>query len=201
MLQIKKKRQLNFLINIIFLILFVVIGLKLTGSNSSKTVVVKTNKSKPPVTSIANNVAPVNNCANNQLANKIVVSISMRHLWACSQTQQVYDSPVVTGDENYVADATIPGTYKIYAKEVKVTLTGSDQSGSWNDPVNYWMPFLSNQYGTYGLHDAPWRTPDQFGNISPNSLNASHGCIELPTSTAAWLYNWAPIGTTVEINT
>jgi lipoprotein-anchoring transpeptidase ErfK/SrfK len=133
------------------------------------------------------------------LSQLIKVSISQRHLWACQYSSVLYDSPVITGIAYLAADTTPTGTYHIYAKETDVTLTGSDSTGSWSDPVSYWMPFLNNKYGTYGFHDATWRAPTDFGNISPDSANASHGCVELPLATAAWLFNWSRIGTTLTI--
>lgn len=141
----------------------------------------------------------VNYCKSNKLSQLIVVSISKRHLWVCNKMTQIYGSPVVTGMENLPADLTPTGTYKIYAKETNLTLTGSDSTGSWNDPVNYWMPFFDNQYGTYGFHDATWRPDSAFGSISPYSNQASHGCVELPLSSAKWLYNWSNVGTTVTV--
>ena len=120
-------------------------------------------------------------------------------MWACNGSTQVYDSAVVTGMEQLPADLTPTGTYHIYAKETNLYLKGSDSTGSWNDYVYYWMPFLDNQYGAYGFHDATWRAPGDFGNIDPNSSKASHGCVELPLDTAKWLYNWAQIGTTVTV--
>jgi lipoprotein-anchoring transpeptidase ErfK/SrfK len=130
----------------------------------------------------------------------VIVSISSRHMWACDGTTQAYDSAVVTGMENLPADLTPTGTYHIYAKETDLYLNGSDSTGSWHDYVNNWMPFLHNQYGSYGFHDATWRAATDFGNISPYSSNASHGCVELPLATATWLYSWVAIGTTVTIN-
>ncbi len=145
-------------------------------------------------------VKPVSTvCTGNTITNLIVVSISQRHLWACGLSAVLFNSPVVTGMEQYPADLTPPGTYHIYAKETNIYLKGSDTTGSWDDYVNYWMPFLFNSYGAYGLHDATWRAANAFGNISPYSNNASHGCVELPLATARWIYNWAPIGTTVTI--
>jgi hypothetical protein len=138
-------------------------------------------------------------CVGNTLPEEIIVSITKQHLWACSAATQSYDSPVITGMENLAADLTPVGTYKIYAKETDVYLKGSDSTGSWDDYVNYWMPFLDNQYGVYGLHDATWRANTAFGTISPDSNQGSHGCVEMPLTTAAWLYNWAQIGTTVVI--
>jgi lipoprotein-anchoring transpeptidase ErfK/SrfK len=143
--------------------------------------------------------APINHCSDNNLSQLVLVSISQRHLWACNGSVQAYDSPVITGMDFLAADLTPTGTYHIYAKATDVYLKGSDSTGSWDDYVNYWMPFLDNQYGAYGFHDATWRAANAFGKISPASSNASHGCVECPLATAAWLYNWSQIGTTVTI--
>jgi lipoprotein-anchoring transpeptidase ErfK/SrfK len=142
---------------------------------------------------------PPNACAGNTLPQLALVSISQRHMWACDGTTLEYDSPVVTGMENLAADLTPVGTYHIYGKETNLYLKGCDSTGCWNDYVNYWMPWLDNQYGQYGFHDATWRPANAFGNINPDSSDASHGCVELPLATAKWLYNWAQIGTTVTI--
>lgn len=143
--------------------------------------------------------APVNECAGNSLDKLAVVSISQRHLWACHNQQAVYNTPVITGMENFEADKTPVGTFHIYAKLTNTTLRGSDSTGSWNDPVYYWMPYFDNQYGTYGFHDATWRKDSEFGHVDPHSSNASHGCVELPLGASKWLYNWAEVGTTVTV--
>jgi lipoprotein-anchoring transpeptidase ErfK/SrfK len=142
---------------------------------------------------------PPSICSPNSTSQLIIVSISQRHMWACSTYNQVYDSAVVTGMENLPADLTPTGTYKISSKQTNLFLNGSDSTGSWHEYVSYWMPFLSNQYGVYGFHDATWRSDSDFGNIDPSSSNASHGCVELPLSTAKWLYGWAAKGATVSI--
>jgi lipoprotein-anchoring transpeptidase ErfK/SrfK len=144
-------------------------------------------------------VAHTNQCANNNLSQFIVVSIGQRHLWACQNHKVVYSTPVVTGIEYLAADKTPTGTYHISAKQTNTTLTGSDTTGNWSDPVSYWMPFLDNQYGTYGFHDATWRPSSAFGHINPNSAQASHGCVELPLAASKWLYGWAQVGTTVTV--
>lgn len=138
-------------------------------------------------------------CADNTEDRLIIVSIERQHLWACQNHAVRYNSPVVTGREKLVENQTPRGTYHIYAKQTDTTLTGSDSNGQWSDSVRYWMPFLDNQYGTYGFHDATWRPSSDFGNINPDSDKASHGCINLPLATAQWLYDWAPVGTTVTV--
>jgi len=105
--------------------------------------------------------------------------------------------------EMYPADLTPTGTYQIYAKDTNRELAGSDNTGSWDDHVTYWMPFLSNQYGVYGFHDATWRSATDFGSININApftttaKSASHGCVEMSLVAAKWLYGWAPVNTTV----
>jgi hypothetical protein len=150
-------------------------------------------------TTSASTAAKPNPCGTNSLDKLALVSISQRHMWACAGTTVAYDSAVVTGMENLPADLTPTGTYHIYGKETNLYLNGSDSTGSWHDYVYYWMPFLDNQYGAHGFHDATWRPANAFGNISPYSSNASHGCVELPLATAKWLFNWVSIGTTVTI--
>ncbi len=140
-------------------------------------------------------------CQKNTLDRFIVISISQRKLWACQGSRIAYSSPVITGMEHLSDTRTPLGTYHIYAKQTNVTLTGSDSAGSWKDPVYYWMPFLDNQYGTYGFHDATWRAEDAFGAISPYSDKASHGCIEMPLAASKWLYDWSGVGTTVTVET
>jgi hypothetical protein len=146
-------------------------------------------------------VAGHNECQGNSLNKLIMVDITARHLWACEGTKSAYDAPVITGIEKYDSTRTPAGTYHIYAKTANTTLIGSDETGSWSDPVYYWMPFLDNQYGTYGFHDATWRKDSEFGTVNPYATNAdaSHGCVELPLAASKWLYQWAEIGTTVTV--
>jgi lipoprotein-anchoring transpeptidase ErfK/SrfK len=138
-------------------------------------------------------------CASNTLDKQVFVSITDQHLWACDGTTSEYDSAVITGIAAHPDTLTPTGTYYVYGKYTDTTLKGCDSTGCWSDPVSYWMPFLHNQYGSYGFHDATWRDPSLFGNISPSSSNGSQGCVELPLATAAWLYNWISDGTAVTI--
>ena len=78
------------------------------------------------------------------------------------------------------------GVFSIYAKEAGTYLVGED----YRTFVNYWMPF----YGGYGLHDATWR--GSFGG-DIYVYGGSHGCVNLPLSSAATIFNNAPVGTKV----
>ena len=184
----KRKTQIATIIIVGLIVGFGVWRLKATASNDLAAL-------KP--TTIKQPVAK-NYCAG-QDEQVILVSIEKRHLWACEDGKTAYDSPVVTGYMNKRDNATPTGTYKIYAKQKDRYLTGSDEKGSWNVHVDYWMPFLYNKYGAYGFHDALWRKDSDFGKVDPYSISASHGCVELPLTTSKWLYEWSSIGTTVTI--
>lgn len=147
----------------------------------------------------ASKPAAATECTGNTQAKLIKVSVSKRHLWACEGEKVVRDGPVITGMLKYEETLTPPGTYQVYAKQTDTRLTGSDSAGSWNYPVSYWMPFLDNQHGTYGFHDATWRPNSDFGNIDPAGDKASHGCIELLKDDMQWLYEWAPAKTTLVV--
>lgn len=128
-------------------------------------------------------------CAGNPAGRKLVlVSISRQHLWGCSGSNQVYDTAITSGA--YLAGhATPTGTWHIYSKSRDLYLTGP----GYKYFVNYWMPF----YADYGFHDSSWQI---FTYGSPEyASDGSHGCVHLPASAAAWLYAWAPVGTTVTI--
>ncbi len=203
-----KKRLLILLVAIFGIYLYAHYGYavsqNLSSSQKSISTVITKSKSAPSSgitkSEKSNTItASKTECSSNTLEKLLIVSISNRKLWACNLTHQVYTSPVITGMSFLEADLTPTGTFHIYSKITNTTLKGSDSTGSWDDPVSYWMPFLSNQYGQYGFHDATWRSPDEFGNVSPDSKNASHGCVELPLDAVAWVYNWAPIGTQINI--
>jgi hypothetical protein len=135
-------------------------------------------------------VAPTGSCAGNLPGRKLVlISISSQHLRGCDGTRLVYSTAITSGA--YLAGhATPTGTYHIYSKSRNLYLTGP----GYRYFVKYWIPF----YADYGFHDSSWQA---FPYGSPRyAASGSHGCVHLPAAAAAWLYGWAPIGTTVTIS-
>ena len=180
-------RHILFLVSLVLIIIFAITYISNTQNSSTSILITNTNISSGKY------------CKSNIYSKLIIVSINRRHLWACNESSLAYDSTIITGNENLSSDATPIGNYKIYNKLTSQDLIGSNSNTSWNDHVNYWLPFLQNQYGEYGFHDATWRNSNEFGNVSPYTSQASHGCIELPLTTAAWIYNWASIDTNISI--
>ena len=103
---------------------------------------------------------------------------------------------VVTGNRG--THDTPTGNYYILGKQYsasgKIPLSGREDDGSpYTSYVSYWMPFIGAEYG---IHDATWRS--YFGgNIYRG--NGSHGCVNVPKSSMASLYNMVSVWTRVII--
>jgi lipoprotein-anchoring transpeptidase ErfK/SrfK len=80
---------------------------------------------------------------------------------------------------------TVTGQYKVYVKYRYDDMSGP---GYFLPDVPYVMYF----YKGYGLHGTYWH--NNFGTPM------SHGCINLRTDDAAWLFDWASIGTVVNVH-
>ena len=124
--------------------------------------------------------------SNNGLGNTFVeVDLTNQKVYLVKNGNVVMSSDCVTGKYTDADRRTPAGTYYLYMKQRDRILRGTRlPDGTWpyESPVSYWMPFNKG----IGLHDASWR--NEFGgDIYINK--GSHGCINLPTSFAAQLYN------------
>lgn len=118
-------------------------------------------------------------------------------LSAKTVTAYVGDTPVwgprlmVDGKEG---NETVTGSFEIYLRYDIQDMTNAnyypeDHPKYYFTPDVPWVQYFS---GGYGFHGAPWRS--SFG------YSGSHGCINMPVSDAKWLYDWASIGTRVEVH-
>lgn len=82
------------------------------------------------------------------------------------------------------------GTYAIERKLRYDHMKGGTPGIDFYDLYN--VPYVMYFIGGYSLHGTYWH--NNFGNPM------SHGCVNLPTPAAEWLYNWAPMGTLVTIH-
>ena len=80
---------------------------------------------------------------------------------------------------------TVTGSYKIYVKYASTTMSGP---GYYLPNVPWTMYF----YKGYGIHGTYWH--NNFG------VPMSHGCVNLSIPDAQWLYNWASVGTVVNVH-
>lgn len=113
------------------------------------------------------------------------VDLSGQHVFVVKNGKVVFDTACVTGNESQ-GHATPAGTYGITYKQRNATLRGEN----YETPVSYWMPFN----GGIGFHDAYWRS--RFGGTLYRT-GGSHGCVNLPPSSAKKIYSLVEQGTPV----
>ena len=112
----------------------------------------------------------------------IDVDLSEQTVRAYEGTTLLKTFLVSTGVDEYPTET---GQYKIYAKFPKILMAGFD----------YYLPdvpFSMFYEGDFSLHGTYWH--HNFGHPM------SHGCINMDTLDAEWLYNWSDIGTLVNIH-
>lgn len=84
---------------------------------------------------------------------------------------------------------TVTGQFRVYLRYTKQDMNG------YRLGFNYYLhdvPYVQYFYGNYALHGTFWHS--NFGQPM------SHGCVNLPTPEAEWLFNWASIGTLVWVH-
>ncbi len=114
----------------------------------------------------------------------IEADLTHQHLYVYQNGQIAFETDFVSGKMNIEPScATPPGIFGLTYKTRNATLRGAD----YESFVNYWMPF----FGNYGMHDATWRR-DFGGTIFQD--HGSHGCINLPLSAAAVIYEYVSTG-------
>lgn len=134
----------------------------------------------------------------------IVVSLSRQWLYAYQGGHQVFNTAVMTGRPEL---GTPTGTYQVFAKLSPTTFYSPfpRSSPEWYPPTHITYA-LEWKEGGYFLHDSWWHSVYGPGtnrwHYDPVDgwQSGSHGCISMPLTAAGWLYRWAPIGTTVQIN-
>jgi lipoprotein-anchoring transpeptidase ErfK/SrfK len=131
---------------------------------------------------LAVTAAPATGAAKAQKA--IVVSISQQMLWAYKGDQVVLNSYVSTGRSGF---DTPLGSFAVLSKLPSQTMEGVIGGEYYNVPDVPWVLYFTNS--GHALHGTYWH--NNFGTPM------SHGCINLPMDIAAWLYDWAPLGTPV----
>ncbi|MCR5665487.1 MAG: L,D-transpeptidase/peptidoglycan binding protein [Eubacterium sp.] len=112
----------------------------------------------------------------------VEIDLSAQQLWFYVDGELKVSSNLVSGNPSK-ANGTPVGSYALSYKEKDATLNGDNYS----TPVTYWMPFNNN----IGMHDATWRS--SFGG-SIYKTNGSHGCINLPVSTAKTIFQYIEKG-------
>ncbi len=134
------------------------------------------NYSPPPQT--APNVAPTTSGEK-----WIDIDLTAQTVTAYEGETPVFNALVSTGTSQY---QTVVGVYKVYVKHKKTRMRGGYGVEAYDLPD---VPYVMYFYRGYGLHGTYWH--NNFGTPM------SHGCVNLSTTDAEWLFNWASVGTRV----
>lgn len=119
---------------------------------------------------------------------RIDVDLTAQALIAYEDDTPVYHALVATGRDGF---NTPVGSFTIYSKYPIQTMTGSVGDESWYVPNIPWVQYI---VGGVAFHGTYWH--DGWGT----GLRLSHGCVNLNIDDAEWLYEWADIGTIVDIH-
>ena len=112
----------------------------------------------------------------------IDIDLSEQRLYAYQDDQMVRSFVVSTGT---AAHPTPIGRYAVW---IKLRYTDMAGPGYYLPDVPYTMYFFSG----YGIHGTYWH--DNFGTPM------SHGCVNMVTEEAGWLYNWSFVGIPVIVH-
>jgi lipoprotein-anchoring transpeptidase ErfK/SrfK len=112
---------------------------------------------------------------------QIVVVLSQQKVYAYENGVLLREFVVSTG---LPATPTVQGDFAIYLKYDAQRMTGPD----YDLPGVPWVMYF---YQGYGIHGTYWH--NNFGNPM------SHGCVNMRTEEAEWMYFWAPVGTPVRV--
>jgi hypothetical protein len=138
-------------------------------------------------------------------SNTVVVSLAEQTLRAYTNGKLVKAFQVTTGQPDL---PTPPGTWWVEGKKSPTEFKADvpQSSPDWYPPtlINFAMQFHSNGYF---LHDSWWRTEYGPGTNFPHldaggsqfSLHDSHGCVNMSTDNAKWLYSFVKVYTNVLI--
>ena len=113
----------------------------------------------------------------------IDVNLTTQTLIAYEGQTPVFKALVSSGLSYY---PTVTGTFAIYVKYTAARMRGGFGLDAYDLPN---VPYVMYFYKGYGLHGTYWH--NNFGTPM------SHGCVNLATPDAEWLFNWAAVGTTV----
>ncbi len=116
----------------------------------------------------------------------IQVSISQQYMTARQGDVAVWEGYVSTGKPDF---DTPTGTFFINSKLPVQDMEGVLGGESYNVPEVPDVMYFTDR--GHAIHGTYWHA--NFG------APMSHGCINLPMDVAAWIYEWAPVGTRVEI--
>ncbi len=115
----------------------------------------------------------------------INVNLSTQTLVAFEGDVPVFETFVSSGLPQW---PTVTGQYRTYMKYESQTMNGYLLGYDYYLPD---VPYVMYFFEDYAIHGTYWHS--NFGTPM------SHGCVNVSTPDAGWLFNWAPVGTVVNV--
>lgn len=116
----------------------------------------------------------------------INIDLSNQVLTAYENGEPVFTTLISSGAPGM---ETVTGQFRIYARLESQHMSGYHLGFNYSTPN---VPHVQYFHGNFGIHGAYWH--EDFGTP------VSHGCVNLDEPDAAWLYNFAGIGTLVNVH-
>jgi LysM repeat protein len=121
---------------------------------------------------------------------RIVVDLSEQRMYVYQGGQLLWNWVVSTGRPG---QATVVGHYKVLNK------LPNAYAYTWNLQMPYWLGIYWAGHLQNGIHALPIQNNGQRLWEGYLGQRVSYGCVILSTENARTLYNWAPVGTPVDI--
>ena len=116
----------------------------------------------------------------------IDVNLTTQRLVAYEGDTPVFESAVSSGT---AAHPTVTGQFEVWLRYEAQTMDGRRLGYDYYLPN---VPYVMYFYRDYALHGTYWH--NNFGTPM------SHGCVNLPTPAAEWLFHWSEYGTVVNVH-
>jgi lipoprotein-anchoring transpeptidase ErfK/SrfK len=131
----------------------------------------------------------------------IIVNFQQQEIYYYQNGQLVQHSLVTTGERGTTSVGTDFGPMKVLSKDSPWTFTSP-----WPSSSPYYYPPTPVSYATFftdtgeAIHDAPWEADSDLGPGSQYvAAYESHGCVHVPLNIAQFTYDWANVGTPVDV--
>lgn len=116
----------------------------------------------------------------------IDVNLTTQRLVAYEGDNAVFNSLISSGTWLH---PTVTGQFRVWLRYTAQTMDGRRLGYDYYLPN---VPYVMYFYRDYALHGTYWH--NNFGTPM------SHGCVNLPTPAAEWIFNWSSIGTLVSVH-
>lgn len=121
---------------------------------------------------------------------RVVFDIDAQRVWLVDKSNQVRRTYLVSGS---VTDNLKPGHYAVYSRSRNAV--GIDDSGT----MEYFVRFTRGENAAIGFHDIPINDGQKVQSVAQLGTPRSHGCIRQNLPDAIKMWDFADLGTKVDV--